>query len=360
MLHAHPDHANPLWPGAFYALLAAALFGASTPFAKLLLGVIDPWMVAGLLYLGSGVGLGAVLAVRLWRSADTRRQVMAVRADLPWLLGAILAGGVIAPVLMMFGLAATSAASASLLLNLEAVLTAVLAWFVFHENFDRRIALGMAVIVAGAIILTWDGFGAAGSMTGPTAIALACLAWAIDNNLTRKVSLGDPMVIAASKGMVAGVVNLAIAFGRSGDVPALAPASAAMLIGLFGYGVSLVLFVLALRSLGTARTGAYFSTGPFVGALIAVPLAGEPTTLALIIGGGLMALGVWLHLTELHSHEHEHEPFEHTHSHRHDIHHQHEHGPGDPSGEPHTHRHSHLRLRHRHAHFPDVHHQHRH
>lgn len=359
-MHDHPGPANPLWPGAFYALLAAALFGASTPFAKLLLGVIDPWMVAGLLYLGSGVGLGVVLAIRLWRSADARRQVMTVLADLPWLLGAILAGGVIAPVLMMFGLAATTAASASLLLNLEAVLTAVLAWFVFRENFDRRIALGMAAIVAGAAILSWDGAGTAGSMTGPMAIALACLAWAIDNNLTRKVSLGDPMVIAASKGMVAGVVNLAIAFGLSGDVPAFAPASAAMLIGLFGYGVSLVLFVLALRSLGTARTGAYFSTGPFVGALIAVPLAGEPITLALIIGGGLMSLGVWLHLTELHHHDHEHEPLTHAHSHRHDIHHQHAHGPDDPAGEPHTHRHSHIRLRHRHAHFPDAHHQHRH
>jgi len=359
-MHHHPDHANPLWPGAFHALLAAVLFGASTPFAKLLLGVIDPWTLAGLLYLGSGLGLGIVLAIRLLRSLDARRQVVAIRADLPWLFGAILAGGVIAPVLMMFGLAATSAASAALLLNLEAVLTALLAWVVFRENFDQRIALGMAVIVAGAVILTWDGRGAADSIVGPTAIALACFAWAIDNNLTRKVSLADPVMIAASKGIVAGCANLAIAFLRGGDIPSLAPASGAMAIGFLGYGVSLALFVLALRSLGTARTGAYFATGPFVGAVIALPLAGEPVTLTLVLGGGLMALGVWLHLTELHSHEHEHEPLTHAHSHRHDIHHQHQHGPDDSPGEPHTHQHSHLRLRHRHAHFPDAHHQHRH
>lgn len=226
---------NPLWPGAGYALLAASLFGASTPFAKLLLGSVDPWMLAALLYLGSGIGLGAVLAIRLLRSPDARRQLSAIRPDLPWLLGAILAGGVVAPVLMMFGLTATSAANASLLLNLEAVLTALLAWFVFKEYFDRRIALGMLAIVTGAGVLSWSGDGSLESLIGPFAITLACLAWAIDNNFTRKVSLADPMIVAASKGLIAGLVNLLIALLRNSAIPDAASTLGAMTVGRSGW-----------------------------------------------------------------------------------------------------------------------------
>jgi drug/metabolite transporter (DMT)-like permease len=195
---------------------------------------------------------------------------------------------------------------------------------------------------------------------GPLSVIGACLAWAIDNNFTRKVSLSDPVRIAMLKGLVAGAVNLSLAVLTGTAIPRLSTLAAAALLGFVGYGLSLVLFVLALREIGTARTGAYYSTAPFIGAVIAFIAVREPVTLALVISGLLMAVGVWLHLTERHEHEHKHEPLTHTHSHVHDEHHQHEHDPLDPPGEPHSHRHPHVRLRHKHPHFPDVHHQHLH
>jgi drug/metabolite transporter (DMT)-like permease len=239
-------------------------------------------------------------------------------------------------------------------------LTALLAWFVFRENFDSRIALGMANIVAGAVVLSWQGEATVTTTLGAVVIIGACLAWAIDNNLTRKVSLSDPVRIAMLKGLVAGAVNLSLAILMGTAIPRLSTLAAAALLGFVGYGLSLVLFVLALREIGTARTGAYYSTAPFIGAVIAFIAVREPVTLALVISGLLMAVGVWLHLTERHEHEHKHEPLAHTHSHVHDEHHQHEHDPLDPPGEPHSHRHPHVRLRHKHPHFPDVHHQHLH
>jgi drug/metabolite transporter (DMT)-like permease len=243
---------------------------------------------------------------------------------------------------------------------MEGVLTALLAWFVFRENFDRRIALGMASIVAGALVLSWHGEASLTNMLGPLTVIGGCLAWAIDNNLTRKVSLSDPVQIAMLKGLVAGLVNLSLALLIGTAVPHATTLVAAGLLGLAGYGVSLVLFVLALREIGTARTGAYYSTAPFVGAVIAFMVLREPVTPALAISGLLMGFGVWLHLTERHEHEHEHEPLTHKHSHVHDEHHQHEHGPSDLPGEPHSHRHAHGRLQHKHPHFPDTHHQHLH
>ena len=243
---------------------------------------------------------------------------------------------------------------------MEGVFTALLAWFVFRENFDSRIALGMACIVAGAVVLSWQGEAAVTGVYGPLAVVGACLAWAIDNNLTRKVSLSDPVQIAMLKGLVAGAVNLSLAVFIGTAMPSPPTIAAAAVLGFVGYGLSLVLFVLALREIGTARTGAYYSTAPFIGAMIAFIVLREPVTPALVISGLLMAVGVWLHLTERHEHKHEHEPLTHTHSHVHDAHHQHEHGPSDPPGEPHSHKHAHVRLRHKHPHFPDVHHQHLH
>ncbi|MBA4062561.1 MAG: EamA family transporter [Isosphaera sp.] len=344
--------------GVFYALAAAGLFGASTPFAKLLVGRVDPVLLAGLLYLGSGCGLWAWLLATRSRRAATEAPLG--RTDLPWLAGAVVFGGMAGPVLLMAGLTATPASAASLLLNLEGVLTALLAWFVFKENFDRRIALGMAAITAGGVILSWDGWSGAGPPLGTLAVAGACLAWAIDNNLTRKVSAGDPVQIAAIKGLVAGTVNVGIALARGAEMPGWGTAVACAAVGLAGYGVSLTLFVLALRSLGTARTGAYFSVAPFVGAAVSLPLLGERPAAAFFIAAALMGVGVWLHLTERHDHEHNHEAMTHDHAHVHDEHHQHEHGPDDPPGEPHSHRHHHPPMRHSHPHYPDIHHRHRH
>jgi drug/metabolite transporter (DMT)-like permease len=344
-------------PGISLALLSAVLFGASTPLAKLLLGTVDPWMMAGLLYLAAGIGLGIV---HLGRAALRLPAVEAPlrRGDLPWLGLVILAGGIGGPLLLMFGLAHTDAASASLLLNLEGLATMGLAWLVFRENVDRRLLLGAFAILAGAALLSWQG--RASFNTGALLIAGACLCWGIDNNLTRKLSAADPVQIAMLKGLVAGTVNLVLALARGAHLPAADIILAAGAIGFLGYGVSLALFVLGLRHLGAARTGAYFSLAPFIGAGLAVLLTGEPASPTLLAAGGLMGLGLWLHLAERHDHEHVHAAMAHEHRHRHDEHHQHEHGPDAPPGEPHTHWHRHAPLVHRHPHYPDLHHRHDH
>jgi Permeases of the drug/metabolite transporter (DMT) superfamily len=343
------------------ALLAAVLFGVSAPFAKLLLRTETSQLLAGLLYLGSGLGLLAVWLVR--RKRDTTNEAQLRRADTPWLAGAIAAGGVMGPLLLMTGLSRAPASAASLLLNLEGVFTALLAWFVFRENFDRRIALGMAAILAGGVLLSWEGRLAWGGAAGPLLVAGACLAWAVDNNLTQKVSAGDPVQIAMLKGLVAGTVNTGIALLLGAHLPGVERALGAMLVGFLGYGVSLVLFVLALRQLGTARTGAYFSTAPFVGAIVSLVVFRERPTLALVAAAALMGVGVWLHVSERHEHEHVHEALEHEHAHVHDAHHQHSHAPGDPAvtdPAPHSHSHRHQPMAHTHAHYPDLHHRHGH
>lgn len=339
-----------------YALASAALFGASTPLAKLLVGEVAPLALAGLLYLGSGIGL---LAWFLLRKRGERATNLS-RADLPWLAGAIIAGGVVGPALLMYGLTRIDGASASLLLNLEAVLTASIAWIVFRENVDRRVFLGMVAIVAGGLVLSWDEMPRAGGLVGPLLIAGACLAWAIDNNLTRRVSGGDAVTIAGLKGLVAGAVNLSLALLQGASLPGAGILASAAALGFFGYGLSLVLFVVALRNLGTARTGAYFSVAPFFGAVLAVLVLRESPSAAFWVAAAFMALGVWLHLTERHEHEHVHEPIEHTHPHMHDQHHQHGHGFAWDGGEPHTHPHTHRRMTHSHPHYPDLHHRHDH
>ncbi len=343
--------------GIGYALAAAVLFGLSTPAAKLLLGATDPWLLAGLFYVGSGLGLAAW---RLVRSSTRAKETALVRADVPWLAGAIIAGGVIGPILLMTGLSLVDASTASLLLTLEGVITALIAWFAFGENFDRRIVAGMLSIVAGAAVLAWPSTVTLAGALGPLAIIGACLAWGIDNNLTRKVSLADPVQTAMLKGLAAGPVAIALALWRGASWPAADAALLAGVVGFLGYGCSLVLFVLALRHVGTARTAAYFSTAPFIGAVAALPLLGEPLTLPLVAAALLMGIGVWLHVSERHLHEHEHERLAHTHRHWHDAHHQHAHTGDDPPGEPHSHPHVHAPLRHAHPHVPDAHHRHRH
>ena len=343
--------------GIAFALLSAALFGASTPFAKLLLGTVDPWMLAGVLYLGAGLGLAAVhLTRRISRLPAVEAPLR--RADLPWLAAVILSGGVLGPVFLMVGLAHADAAGASLLLNLEGLATMVIAWLVFRENVDRRLLLGAFAILTGAALLSWRG--QASFDGGAALIVAACVAWGIDNNLTRKLSSADPVQIAMLKGLVAGTVNLSLALAHGVALPGMGVLLAAGVVGFLGYGVSLALFVVGLRHLGAARTGAYFSLAPFIGAVLAVGLLGEPVTLPLLAAGGLMAVGLWLHLTERHEHEHRHETMMHEHRHAHDDHHQHPHDPDDPADEPHSHRHRHTPLTHRHPHYPDPHHRHGH
>lgn len=345
---------------ALYALISAALFAISTPAAKSLVGTVDPIMLAGLLYCGAGIGVAMLRRVGHAFQAPADREQSLRRQDVPWLTGAIAAGGVAGPILLMTGLARTDAAAASLLLTLEGAATALMAWFIFHENFNSRVALGMALLVAGAAALAWSGTPTLESAIGPVAIIGACIMWGLDNNLTRKVSLADPLQIVELKGLVAGPISVVIGLWAGGSLPGLSNVLLAGFVGFLGYGVSLALFVIALRHLGAARTGAYFSIAPFLGAVVAVFALGEPVTIQLLVAGGLMGLGVWLHLTERHEHEHIHEPMTHAHSHVHDEHHQHEHSSEDPSGEPHTHSHEHGWLKHTHPHMPDMHHMHRH
>ena len=348
-------------PGVAAALAAAALFGAGTPIAKQLLVGIDPWMLAGLLYLGSGLGLSA------WRLLRRAAPVRLPADQWPWLAGAVLAGGVVGPLLLMVGLTRMPASGASLLLNAEGVFTALLAWFVFKENFDRRIAIGMLAIVAGAVVLSWPTAAQFGAAWPALAVLGACAAWAVDNNLTRKVALNDATWIASIKGLAAGSVNLLLALWAGSAWPPAGLVASGMALGLAAYGISLVLFVIGLRHLGTARTGAYFSVAPFFGAVLAVTWLGEAVTPALLVAGLLMALGLWLHLSERHAHEHRHEPLEHSHEHEHDPHHDHGHGHGhghdqgeDAPAGSHAHPHRHHPLTHTHAHFPDAHHRHPH
>ena len=352
------DRSHIAWRGAPSALASALLFGASTPLAKALLDNTSPWMLAGLLYLGSGVGLAALeFGRRLFGGASTESPLR--RADLKWLALATISGGMVGPVLLMAGLAVTKASTAALLLNLEGLATMVIAWIVFRENVDRRLLLGAFAILAGAVLLSWQA-GAAGLGFGALAIAGACLAWGIDNNLTRKISGSSPIQIAMVKGIVAGTVNVALALWMGAKLTGWFTIGAAGTIGFFGYGISLVLFVLGLRHLGTARASAYFSTAPFIGAAIAIAMFHEPLTIRLLIAALLMGTGLYLHLTEVHHHEHAHDAIEHEHRHVHDEHHRHAHAADDPKGEPHTHWHRHPPMIHAHPHYPDLHHRHGH
>jgi drug/metabolite transporter (DMT)-like permease len=347
-----------LWPGAALAIGAALLFGASIPVSKWLLGDgTDPQLLAGLFYLGSGVGLSALKLLQR-STARTSEEAPLRRRDLPRLAAAVMIGGALAPALLMLGLKQSSASSASLLLNLEGVATMLLAWIVFREHVDRWLLLGALAIVAGALLLSWNG-----GLTlnaGALLIAAACLCWGIDNNLTRALSGADPVQITLIKGLVAGGANVAMAFSQHRPPPTPALALGAAAVGFFAYGVSLVLFVRALRYLGAARTSAYFSTAPFAGALLAVPMFMEPLSLRLLAAGLLMAVGLYLHLRESHQHAHRHEDLGHEHRHVHDEHHQHAHAADDPAAEPHSHWHRHTPMTHSHRHYPDLHHHHDH
>ena len=310
--------------------------------------------MAGLLYMGSGLGL------TLYRLLTRVPRCELPTAEWKWFASAIFAGGIVAPVLLMEGISRMPASGASLLLNAESVFTTLIAWFVFKENVDRRIAVGMVVIVLGAMLLSWPQQVGLGAFLPSLLVLGACLAWGIDNNLTRHVSLSDATWIASIKGLVAGVVNLTIAFSLGAQLPSGPIVIGALLLGFFAYGISLTLFVIGLRHLGTARTGAYFSVAPFFGAALAIPLLGESLSTRLLLAGGFMGLGVWLHLTEDHDHIHDHEEMEHEHEHTHDEHHQHAHAFELIPGTKHTHVHNHKPMTHVHPHFPDAHHRHRH
>jgi drug/metabolite transporter (DMT)-like permease len=350
---------NDRWSpsGSAAALISALLFGITTPVAKQLLAGANPLLIAGLLYAGSGVGLTVMMLAQ-----DRGHVTLGLGPrDRPWLIGAVVSGGVLAPALLMFGLSRADAAAASLLLNLEVVFTAAIAWIAFREATNRRVVLGFAFIFAGSLLLVWpSSFAPHQSVAALAAIAAACLCWGLDNNFTRKISAGDARGIAAVKGLAAGATNVTAALLFHAPLPSASTLWASLLLGFLGYGMSLVLFIFALRNLGTARTGAYFATAPFIGSAVAVVLFGQSVGWPFWIAAGSMAAGVWLHLTEKHEHQHIHDPVVHSHAHSHDLHHQHEHPAGMDTNEPHVHEHTHEAMRHRHPHYPDIHHQHSH
>jgi len=342
--------------GILSSLVAAALFGLSIPASKTMLADLPPQVLAAFLYFGSGFGL--TFWIRL-KQSPLSAEAPFQRADMPFLAGSIFFGGVLAPLLLLIGLQRTASSTASLLINLEGVFTTLLAWLIFRENIDRRIAVGMLAIFAAGLLLAGGGTLDVSSMAGPAFIGVACLCWSLDNNLSQRISARDPRRIAAVKGITAGSINALAAIALSQPVRwAVAPT--ALAVGFFSYGLSLVLYIRSLRTLGAARTGSYFSTAPFIGAALSVLFLGEPLTSQLAGAGFLMAAGVWLHISEIHKHRHVHPEETHEHRHLHDEHHQHEHAPNDPPGEPHSHPHRHERLEHEHPHYPDIHHRHTH
>ena len=347
---------------ALFALAAAALFGASTPLAKLLLGDLPPLALAGLLYLGSGLGLLVVhvLGRLLARATPGESKEASLEArDYIWLTGAVISGGVVAPALLMWGLSGSGASEASLLLNLEGVVSILVAAFMFREAVGARVWVAAAMMLAAGLVLSWQPHADARLSLHAIAIIGACFCWALDNNLTRKISANDPVVIAMIKGLVAGSCNLALAFALGLHLPATTALAGALVVGFLGYGVSLVLFILALRHLGSARTAAHFGTAPFIGAAIAIFVLGEPFTGAFVVALALMVGATWLILTEQHVHPHVHLPMAHSHRHLHDEHHTHVHHGGE-GPEPHAHWHEHSPMAHGHPHLPDLHHRHKH
>lgn len=351
---AHPD--APALRGGLYGLLAAALFGASAPFSKLLLPHVGPLTLAALLYLGAALPLW----LARWFGDAPAVEAPLRRSDLPPLSAIVLLGGVVGPVCLMLGLQRVSGVSGSLLLNLEGPLTIAIAITVFREHLSPRELGAAALIVSGAGVLSLAPGPVRGHWTGALLVACACAAWAMDNNLTQRLSTKDPRAIVRVKALGAGVCNLALAFGVGESLPRWPVCLAALVLGALSYGASILLDVYALRLLGAAREAAFFATAPFIGALLAVPLLGEGLGPAALGAMAVMALGVVLLLRARHGHLHAHEALAHEHLHVHDAHHQHAHPPGTPEGEPHAHWHEHAPTVHDHPHVADLHHRHPH
>jgi drug/metabolite transporter (DMT)-like permease len=341
-----------------YILISAALFGLSSPLAKLLLKDISPITLAGLLY------LGAFLALFLYSLATNSKKneekpARLGKKDLPWLVGAILAGGVIAPISQMLGLNLISGFSVSLLLNLEGVATAMIAVFFFRENVGKRLWFALLCMTGAGVLLGWNHGQNKFSIVGPLLILLAVVCWGIDNNLTRQISDKNPIQITYIKGLVGGIVSISVALIMGKTVPLDFTLLWALLLGAFSYGISLVFFIKALQGLGSSRTGAFFSLGPFVGAIASIVILREWLGWVMFPALVLMVLGTWLIVNERHEHAHTHSAVTHTHMHHHDdLHHRHMH-PGE-TPEPHAHTHGHPEIKHTHAHWPDAQHRHEH
>lgn len=341
------------------AVVAAVLFGAGVPLAKVLVGKVEAIPLAALLYLGSGAGLLLVQGATAIAGKRSRESGIS-RTDLPWLAGATLAGGVLAPIALMMGLRGSPAATASLLLNLEGAATALLAAVLFREHLGGRTWTAVLLVTSAGMALSWNQGGHVGFAPAALLVVAACVLWGIDNNLSRHISGKNPVSIAAVKGLVAGAFSLAVTLARGTALPDLRTSLLAMGLGFASYGVSIALFIYAMRGLGAARTGALFATAPFIGTAVSFAIFRERPNLQFIVALPVMVVGAALLLGERHAHRHVHEPLEHEHRHRHDdAHHAHSHEPGLDAVE-HAHRHIHTPVEHEHPHLPDEHHRHGH
>jgi drug/metabolite transporter (DMT)-like permease len=350
--------ARPAFRGTVLALVSAVAFGVTTPLVQRFGRGVGSFATAALLYGGAAI-VGA--------ATRSKSEARVERAHVARIVAVAIAGAGIAPALLAWGLGRTSGTTASLMLNLEAVFTVVLAKALWSEHVGRRVAIAVSLLAVGGALLVVDrarasegasGAVLAASTWGLAAIAGAALAWALDNALARPLSALDPSAIVASKGAIGAALSALVALVLREPWPGVGPMLGLVLVGATGYGMSLRLYLRAQRELGAGRTASVFASAPFCGAALAWAL-GEPAGVFAAAGAGLMVVGLVLHLTEHHGHAHVHEPVEHEHAHRHDDgHHDHAHDPM-PEGE-HTHPHRHPRLEHDHPHVPDLHHAHDH
>jgi drug/metabolite transporter (DMT)-like permease len=345
------------------AVLAAILFGASAPLSKLLLGYVEPIPMASFLYLGSGLGLLLFRIVQLLIPNFKLSEAKINKSDSKWIIGAIIAGGVLAPIVLMFSLANTPASTASMLLNFESVATTLIAVLIFREAIGKRIWIAVALITIASILLSWNFNGKFGFSLGALGILLACILWGIDNNFTRNISAKDPLIIVTIKGLGAGTFSLLLAIITKSNFPGIKLVLAIMLLGFFSYGLSIVLFIYAMRNLGASRTSAFFGTAPFMGTILSFLLFRELPNVLFYISLPLMIFGAVLIFREKHRHLHSHIPLGHEHRHNHKDKH-HEHGHEDEHDESqyteHSHYHLHENIEHSHSHKPDIHHRHKH
>ncbi|WP_297421465.1 DMT family transporter [Clostridium sp.] len=344
------------------ALLASILFGASAPITKMLLGEIQPVPLASFLYLGSGLGLVIFQIVNLTIKKQVINEASLNKRDFIWLFGAIISGGIIAPIILLSSLKITPASTASLLLNFEGVATTIIAIVFFKENVGKQILGAIVLITLASIVLSWDFTNQWGFSIGALGIIMACLCWGIDNNFTRNISSKNPFLIVTIKGIVSGLFSLILSIVLKNQIPDLKVIIAAMIIGFFCYGLSIVLFVFAMRDLGSARTSALFATAPFIGSILSIILLGDIPSKVFFVSLPIMIIGAVLLLKEEHAHKHIHESMEHDHRHNHnDGHHDHEHNDKQEIVKGyHSHLHTHNSIEHTHPHLPDIHHRHAH
>lgn len=341
-------------PFILQALTAALFFGASAPIAKFLLGDdIAPIYLAAFLYLGSGAGTFLFRLAQKMKSQNAEADIKS--PDIKWLAGAIISGGILAPIILMISLKNTSASTASLLLNFEGVGTTIIALLFFKEAISRRAWTAIIFITLASIFLSTnfkEGFGVS---VGALGIILACVLWGVDNNFTRNISGKDPLAIVAWKGLVAGTFSFLLAFLLQNQMPSPRIILSTLALGFISYGLSTMLFIRSMRGLGAARTSALYGTAPLAGVLLSIIIFGEFPSFFFLIAAILMIGGALLLINENHEHTHIHTALIHDHSHRHDSAHQH-----DESQGVHSHEHEHPAEEHEHGHMPDIHHRHGH